>query len=432
MGFVDDDGKAFVLGVDGDRLALFFEGFDRLGNEGKFLDGGDDDGGAVGEGFGELLGVLVDFLDDSGFVLELVDGVLKLLVEDEAIGDDDDGVEDAGVVAVVEAGEAMGEPCDRVGFAGACGVLNEVVVAGALGLGVVDEATDGVELVVAGEDEGFFDVPFGSCGGGEGGFFGFQVHEAGEDVEEAVSGEDFVPEVAGADVVGNRGIACAVVVAAIEGQEGGGGAFELGGHDDGIGIGSEVDKAAFFEGEEGFFGVAVLVLLADVLGGLAAHRVFEFDADDRETIKREDNVGDCSCGSADLAGDGEAVLVVAGEGFGGEVGVGGEVGEADGFAEAFEALAEDAECAFAVEFFGEAVYEDGLGLSLVGLGEALPDLGLGGLDEGEEVLGEEGEFGVVVLGIADRIAVGDEGLFDFVFKVDFFVHGESRTGWGSR
>jgi hypothetical protein len=47
-------------------------------------------------------------------------------------------------------------------------------------------------------------------------------------------------------------------------------------------------------------------------------------------------------GVVDEAADG-AELVVAGEGFGGEVGVGGEVGEADGFAEAFEALAEDAE-----------------------------------------------------------------------------------------
>jgi hypothetical protein len=309
-------------------------------------------------------------------------------------------------------------------------------VAGALGLGMVDEAADGVELVVAGEDEGFFDVAFGSCGGGEGGFFDAEVHEAGEDVEEAVAGEDFGPKVAGADIVGDRGVACAVVVAAIERQEGGAGAFEFGGHDDFFGVGSEVDKAAFFEGEEAFFGVAVLVLFADVLGGLAAHRVFEFDADDREAVEGEDDLGDCACGGADLAGDGEAVLVVAGEGFGGEIGVGGEVGEADGFAEAFEALAEDAECAFAVEFFGEAVEEDGFGLGLVALrlvgGEALPDLGLGGLDEGEDVLGEEGKLGVVVFGIADLVAtVGDEGLFDFVFKVDFFVHGGLARAWGS-
>ena len=266
-------------------------------------------------------------------------------------------------------------------------------MAGALGLGVVDEAADGVELVVAGEDQGFFDVTFRSCGGGELGFFDAEVHEAGEDVEEAIAGEDFVPEVAGADIVSDRGIACAVVVAAIEGEEGGGGAFEFGGHDDGIGIGSEVDEATFFETEEEFFWVAVLVLFADVLGGLTAHRVFQFDADDREAVEGEEDVGDCACGGADLAGDGEAILVVAGAGFGGEIGVGGEVGEADGFAEAFEALAEDAECAFAVEFFGEAVEENGLGLGWVGLGKALPDLGLGGLDEAEEVLGKRARPG---------------------------------------
>ncbi len=169
------------------------------------------------------------------------------------------------------------------------------------------------------------------------------------------------------------------------------------------------------------------------MGGFAAHRVFQFDADDRETVEGKDDVGDCACGGADLAGDGEAVLVVAGEGFGGEVGVGGKVGEANGFAEAFEALAEDTECAFAVEFFGKAVEEDGFGLGLVGLGEALPNLGLGGLDEAEDVLGEEGEIGVVVLGVADLVAaVGHESLFDFVFKVDFFVHGGLARAWGSR
>ena len=32
--------------------------------------------------------------------------------------------------------------------------------------------------------------------------------------------------------------------------------------------------------------------------------------------------------------------------------------------------------------------------------------------------------------VADRVAVGDEGLFDFFFKVDFFVHGVLARAWG--
>lgn len=41
-------------------------------------------------------------------MLELVDGVLKLLVEDEAIGDDDDGVEYFLILGIVQSGEVMG------------------------------------------------------------------------------------------------------------------------------------------------------------------------------------------------------------------------------------------------------------------------------------------------------------------------------------
>ena len=57
----------------------------------------------------------------------------------------------------------------------------------------------------------------------------------------------------------------------------------------------------------------------------------------------------------ELSGEGEAVLLVAGEGFGVHARVGFEVGEPDGFAEAFEALAQDGEHAFAAQFFGEAI-----------------------------------------------------------------------------
>ena len=79
-----------------------------FGDEGEFLDGGNNDRYAVAEGGGELLGVFVDFLDDSGFMVKLIDGVLELAIKDGAIGDDDDGVKYFFVLVVMEVSEAVG------------------------------------------------------------------------------------------------------------------------------------------------------------------------------------------------------------------------------------------------------------------------------------------------------------------------------------
>jgi hypothetical protein len=52
-------------------------------------------------------------------VLELVDRFLGLVVEDGAIGDDDDGVKLLCALRGVERGELVGDPGDGVRFAGA-------------------------------------------------------------------------------------------------------------------------------------------------------------------------------------------------------------------------------------------------------------------------------------------------------------------------
>jgi hypothetical protein len=85
-------------------------------------------------------------------MLELVDGLLKLAVEDHPVGDHDDLVEDRPLVGPVERHEPMGEPCNGVALARSRGVLDEVRPAGSLGAGSRLEPTDGVPLVVAGED----------------------------------------------------------------------------------------------------------------------------------------------------------------------------------------------------------------------------------------------------------------------------------------
>ena len=73
-----------------------------LGHEGKLLQRGDDDRDGALQRLRELTRVLVDLLHHPTLVLELVDGVLELLVEHDAVGHNDNAVEHAGVVRVVQ------------------------------------------------------------------------------------------------------------------------------------------------------------------------------------------------------------------------------------------------------------------------------------------------------------------------------------------
>ena len=47
-------------------------------------------------------------MNDSGFMLELVDGVLELTIEYGSIGNHNNGLKDFSIAIVVEIGEAMG------------------------------------------------------------------------------------------------------------------------------------------------------------------------------------------------------------------------------------------------------------------------------------------------------------------------------------
>jgi hypothetical protein len=55
------------------------------GYEGELLESGDDHGHRVLQRLGKLARAFFDLLDHAALVLELVDGVLELLVEDDAV-----------------------------------------------------------------------------------------------------------------------------------------------------------------------------------------------------------------------------------------------------------------------------------------------------------------------------------------------------------
>src|SRR5262249_8230026 len=100
---VDDYGAAPGRQRAGARLTAFFGELEKLLRHGlKLLPRCDDDRNGVFKRLGELPRSLIDLLHDATLMLELIDRVLELLIEHDAIGDDDDAVEDALVTGIVK------------------------------------------------------------------------------------------------------------------------------------------------------------------------------------------------------------------------------------------------------------------------------------------------------------------------------------------
>ena len=123
-------------------------------------------------------------------MFELVDRVLELLIEHDAIGDHDHAVEDAIVGGIVQRRELMRQPPDRVALTAPGGMLDEDVVPHALATRGVHQPSHRFELMVAGKDHGLcldlaaLIVTF---------LVDLQVDEAGKNVEQAVTLQHLFP-----------------------------------------------------------------------------------------------------------------------------------------------------------------------------------------------------------------------------------------------
>ncbi len=125
---------------DGELLSAVLTA-DFVEDEGEGLNGGNDDLLAVTEKLGELGGLggrftFLDRTDGGGNLGKLLDGVANLLIEDTAVGDDNDGIKD-GLLGgcmrgmgrmgrMLQTYELVGKPGDGVAFAAAGGVLDQV------------------------------------------------------------------------------------------------------------------------------------------------------------------------------------------------------------------------------------------------------------------------------------------------------------------
>src|SRR5712691_1437576 len=140
MRLVDDDGEALAAMLVADLVE----------DEREFLDGGDDDLLAALQKLAEVAR-LVSVADSRADLGELFDGVADLLVENAPVGDDNNRVENRGIVRT-QCNKLMGEPSDRVRLAAAGRMLDQIALAYAVLDGVGEEFPHNVELLVAGPD----------------------------------------------------------------------------------------------------------------------------------------------------------------------------------------------------------------------------------------------------------------------------------------
>ena len=262
----------------------------RLETKGNFLKGGDDDGSAVLQSFGQLPGILVDLLHHAVPVFELVYDVLQLLVQDKPVGDDDHAVEDSAVFCVVQGGEAMCQPRDGVAFSAARRMLDQIIVAGAFHCGSFDQSPDRPKLVVAGKDHGLFLDALSVVGYL---LFDLQVQKAGEQIEQTVALEDLLPQVGRTVVSAFRvgKIPRSAVATLVERKKTGGFSRKPSGHPHRFGIHREMHQGPPLEGKYFFPRISVSAVLEHgVFDSLSAQRIFQFQGGDGNAVDAQDEV----------------------------------------------------------------------------------------------------------------------------------------------
>ena len=281
MGLVGDHSEALAL--RGRQL------LNRLQGEGEGLDGADNDLLAVRQGLSQLTAlaarVALDGFHHTGGPLEIEQGVLQLAVDDIAVRHHNDRAEQLLVLVVVQFRQEVGGPGDGVGLARSGRVLDQELAPGALcpdgGLQLLRH----VQLVIAREDDR---LDLGLV------LLGDQITT--QDFQPGVLGPDLFPQIGCRVTKGAGRIALAPLIPAIEGQEPGGLALQLGGHHD-LGVRHrKMHQCAGRKTQQGFDlatlgrGVAVKPVLRhsviDALGevGLQLHRGYG------QAVEEEDQI----------------------------------------------------------------------------------------------------------------------------------------------
>ena len=217
MSFVNNDGESFA----GSFIKMIV-------NYRELLQCGDDDAFSVIDSIAKVPTALLFINGNDGAkrMIKAGYGCLQLLIQYPAVGDNDHAGEHRFIVGIMQAGHAIGRPCDGVGLSAACAVLDQVIVSGTIVAYMSDQFAYHIQLMIAGEDDLHLRFhPLVAVRAFCLFFFFLYVDEFLDNVQQLILLPNFFPKIAGhiVPIIGLRVtcsaiIACAVA-ALIEGQK---------------------------------------------------------------------------------------------------------------------------------------------------------------------------------------------------------------------
>ena len=433
MGFVDDHGKMLLLQV--------MDGVDDIR---ELLNRRGDDLRIALQGPGQVLRVacIVHDANQASLVFQAPDSVLQLPVDDDAVRDDDDIIEDDVIVGVVEGRQTMSQPGNGIRLPGASRVLDQIVLRRAVDGDVSENLADGVELMIARENQGFPALRLARQVVLL--FLHFEEHELADQFQHGILSQDVFPHVGNTVLVRVNGIALAGVdaraVALIERQEEGVRPGEFRRHVDFVEVHSEIDEDTGLKAKEPRLRAAFgPVLIDSIVDGLPGGIALEFKAHDGQTVEENDEVDAFFVAGPDLFHDGKDILLVLPGQFRIEVRCRFGVHQIEVFIGNFEAVFQDLQAAAAgFRFFRIQKADDGLfQFAFVDFRQLFHLLRLRRPEETEKQFPVNGMEAVVLRRLADDIAVvlgqvvHDEMLvFFFRFNgglMDQFCHDEGTS-----
>ena len=207
----------------------------------------------------------------------------------------------------------MRQPCDGVGFAGACAVLYQIILRRAIFTHIGQQLANHIQLVIPGKDNVFGLLCF-SCQLILT-LLGFDKDELADEVKDGILCQNILPHIGHAVLVFEGRIARTCIdsftVSHVERQEEGGVACKLGGHIDLFQIHCKVHKAACLKPKQAGLGITVNAVLIDgILIGLTGGITFQLKGHDGKTVQENYQVNALIIACPDLLHNGENILFV--------------------------------------------------------------------------------------------------------------------------
>ena len=266
MSLIDDNGE----------MVIFVFRSDLRNNVRELFNRGNNNTLSICNGFRKITGVLCP-CDCVANLHKLLDCVPNLLIKNPAIRDYNNGIQHRATV-LFQPDELMSKPCDRVGFAAACAVLNEILLSNAICFHIGKQLCYNVELVVAGKYLFFLFL------------FGILIHLNDNlsivfyDQRQLFLGEDILPKIIGHKTVWIRRVTCSVIVSLVKRQKPTVLSGEFRAEFDTSIIYGKMHHAAF-KGKNRLAGIAIIfILLHSIVNILLSELIFQFKGDNRQTV----------------------------------------------------------------------------------------------------------------------------------------------------